>query len=396
MKILFIEACNYVDFPIGGQLSFAEQIVKVFDDELYLVGISTDGTPVGKWVKKEFNGISYNYFALHKTKKIAKKPLVPRRLTTFYHLKKHKRKILQFDFDYAMCCAPEVLIAIRDWGLTHLTYNFSGVQNPLNVSRYRYAKLISRIYDPTFYPSLKRAEFILAAADQENINYVIKSSNGILKDGDIIQFPTRINMNVFRYRDKQTIRRELNLPLDSNIIISTGRLHWLKGWKLMLEAYKEFLKTNPNSCYYFLGDGNARAEMEAYIKIENLTDNVRLLGFQSPETVSRYLNAADLYMLGSFPNGEGWSTALLEAKGCCVPMCTTKFSSAKDIIQEGIDGYVVENREPLEFAAYMQKAISLKIDPVAQEKVMRRYSASYLKDDLYQIWHLKNGKDLNN
>src|SRR5215467_2554599 len=124
MKILFIEACNYVDFPVGGQLSFAEQIVKVFRDELYLVGISTDDTPVGKWVKKELNGISYNYFALHKAKKISKKPLVPRRFTTYYHLRKYKKKILKFHFNYAMCCAPEVLVAIRNWGLQNLTYNF--------------------------------------------------------------------------------------------------------------------------------------------------------------------------------------------------------------------------------------------------------------------------------
>jgi len=396
MRILFIEACNYVDFPIGGQLSFAEQIVKVFDNELYLIGISTDDTPVGKWVKKEFNGISYNYFSLHKAKKITKKPLVPRRFSTFYYLKKYKKEILQFNFDYSMCCAPEVLVAIKDWGLPNLTYNFSGIENPLNASRYWFGKLIKGIYDPVFYPSLKKANYILAAADQENIGKVTRNSNGVLKDGDIIQFPTRINMNIFKYRDRMAMRKELGLPLDKCIIVSTSRLHWIKGWKLLLESYIEFLKVTPNSCYYFLGDGDSRPEIEAFIKTENLTDKVKLLGFQSPETIAKHLNAADLYLLGSFPNGEGWSTSLLEAKGSCVPMCTSKFSSANDIVHQAVDGYVVENRDPIEFASFMQKAISLKIDPVAQEKVMRRYSASYLKDDLFQIWHLKNGQDLNN
>ncbi len=394
MRILFIEACNYVDFPVGGQLSFAEQIVKVFGEELYLIGISTDDTPVGKWTKKEFNGISYNYFALHRAKKISGKPLVPRRFSTFYYLKKHKKKILKFPFDYTMCCSPEVLVAIKDWGLPHLTYNFSGIENPLNASRYWFGKLIKGIYEPVFYPSLKKAEFVLAAADNENISKVIRNSNGVLKDGDVIQFPTRINMNIFKYRDKMAMRRELNLPMDKCIIVSTCRLHWIKGWKLKLESFREFLKIKPNSVYYMLGDGGSRAEVEAFIKTEGLENHVRMMGFQPPERIAKYLNAADLYILGSFPNGEGWSTSLLEAKGSCTPVCVSSFSSARDIVDRGIDGYVVENRNPQEFAQYMAKAIELKIDPAEQAKRMRRYSASHLKDDLFEIWKLKNSRDI--
>lgn len=393
MRILFIEACNYVDFPIGGQLSFAEQMVKVFGDELYLIGISTDDTPVGKWVKKEFNGKIYNYFALHKAEKITGKPLVPRRLSTFYYLKKHKRKIMEFSFDYAMCCSPEVLVAIKDWNLPHLTYNFSGIENPLNSSRYWFGKLIKYIYDPYFYPALKKAEFVLAAADRENISKVTRNSNGVLKDGDIIQFPTRIKMHIFKYRDKIAMRKELGLPLDKTIVVSTSRLHWIKGWKLNMEGFTEFLKTKPDSIYYWLGDGGSRAEVEAFIKEHHIENNVKLLGFQKPETIAKYLNAADVFLLGSFPNGEGWSTSLLEAKGCCVPLCVSDFSSAKDIVDQGVDGYVAETRDPVLYAENMHKALALKIDPVAQEKKMRRYSASHLKDDLFEIWHLQNGHE---
>ncbi len=391
MKILFIEACNYVDFPIGGQLSFAEQIVKCFDDELYLVGISTDKTPIGKWVKKSFNGISYNYFALHRAKKMTGKPLIPRRFSTYYHLKKYKKEILKFQFDYSLCCAPEVLIAIRDWGLKHLTYNFSGIENPLNASRYWYGKLIKNIYDPVFYPALKRAEFVLAAADRKNIEKVTENSKGIIKKDSVIQFPTRIDMHIFRYRNKLEMRRKLNIPINTTLIVSTCRLHWIKGWKLKLEAYAEYVKSNPNSIYYMLGDGASRTEVESFIASARLSDHVKLLGFKQPEMLSKYLNAADLFMLGSFPNGEGWSTSLLEAKGSCVPLCVTNFSSAKDIVDEGIDGYVLESRDPIAFAENMKKALALKIDPVEQENRMQRYSASRLKEDLFKIWKIKYG-----
>ncbi|HMH32165.1 MAG TPA: glycosyltransferase, partial [Puia sp.] len=184
------------------------------------------------------------------------------------------------------------------------------------------------------------------------------------------------------------------LPPDVCIITTTGRLHWLKGWKLMLEAFKEFLKVKPDSYFYFLGDGDSRNDIESYVDAEKLTDRVLLPGFQPLNTLAKFLNASDLYVMGSFPNGEGWSTALLEAKGCCVPMCTSNFSSAKDIINQGVDGYVVNDRDPRTFADFMLKAITLNIDPLVQESTMRQYSASHLKDDLYKIWNLQNGKAL--
>lgn len=51
-KFLLIEGCDFVDYPTGGQLSFARQMMRTFGNRLALVGISTDDTPVGVWLKK--------------------------------------------------------------------------------------------------------------------------------------------------------------------------------------------------------------------------------------------------------------------------------------------------------------------------------------------------------
>ncbi len=52
-KILFIEICNYKDYPLGGHLSFAKHILSAFGNQLALVGCTTDDTPIGKWTKKK-------------------------------------------------------------------------------------------------------------------------------------------------------------------------------------------------------------------------------------------------------------------------------------------------------------------------------------------------------
>ena len=60
-KILFIELCNYKDYPTGGHLSFALHMLGAFGNELKLVGINTEGDDeVGKWRKKEIDTFSYS------------------------------------------------------------------------------------------------------------------------------------------------------------------------------------------------------------------------------------------------------------------------------------------------------------------------------------------------
>ena len=388
MKILYIEACNYVDFPVGGQLSFGRQMVQAFGNELDLVGITTDDTPVGKWIKKEINGVSFNYFSLHKANKVVGKPFIPRRLSTYYYLTKYRRKILNKEYENAFCNAPETLLAIQKWGIKNLTYYFSGMGNPLSISRRWYGRMIASAFDPIFLPSLKKASLILAASDTENINKTIQSSNNILQPGDIIQFPSRIDTSFFKNEDKINCRKALNLQEDKIIISTTGRLHWAKGWKFMIDAFIAFREIHPDSHLNFIGDGSDREEIELYLKDENLTENVFLLGFQSHHIIAKYLNASDLYIMGSIV--EGWATSLVEAKGCGVPICTTDFSSAKDIVQQGKDGYVVDERNEKVFAEYMMKALKLNINSHTLEKEMQKYSVQSIKTDLLMHWKAKS------
>ncbi len=65
-RILLIEVCNFTDYPIGGYLSFAKQMITAFGNQLALVGLEDDETPIGKWTKKNINGIVYDCFAVAK------------------------------------------------------------------------------------------------------------------------------------------------------------------------------------------------------------------------------------------------------------------------------------------------------------------------------------------
>ncbi len=82
--------------------------------------------------------------------------------------------------------------------------------------------------------------------------------------------------------------------------------------------------------------------------------------------------------MGSF--AEGWSTTLVEACACGVPCVVTDFSSAREMVYKGKNGYVVPNRDAALFASRMEDAVALErskvqdydkqFDYLAQSKIM--------------------------
>ena len=88
--------------------------------------------------------------------------------------------------------------------------------------------------------------------------------------------------------------------------------------------------------------------------------------------------------MGSYK--EGWSTSLSEAVACGVPACVTNFSSAKEIIQEGQNGYVVAAHNPDLFVKGMFDAIKIP-RPVYNHNI-KAYASNKLKEEITKIWDL--------
>jgi len=381
-KILYIEACNYIDFPIGGQLTFAKQMLKAYGNDLVLVGIASDRTPIRRWIKRRINGKEYDFFATHRVRIKPGKPLIPRRFIAWFYLKLSKKKVLQSHFDYCICRGPEIILAIRNWGIRNLCYYFPGMSNPLEISRRWYARILKNLWGIIFYPSLKVANVILAAADKATIDLTIKKALSFKTEIKIIPFPTRIDTDVFYFRPKNNFRVELGINSNEILVVTTGRLHWAKNHKFLIDAFEIFNKKYSNSIFIIIGNGNLFDDLFAYISSKNLNHCIKLIGFQPPEQIFKYLNIANIFVMGSII--EGWATSLLEAKACATPICTTLFSSAKQIVTDN-DGIIVENRDSIVFAEQMEIIIKNGHKYKSDPPDVSEYSVSNLRKNLSSI-----------
>ncbi len=386
-KIFIIELCNFEDYPTGGHLSFAKQMLKAFGSQVALIGYSTGSEPVREWIKKEIEGIQFDFFSVKKVKIQSKKPLIPNRIKGFYYLSRCHRKLKFLANENVFVQTPEVLFAIRNWNIKNICFRSPGVVSMLISSRYWYAKYFSNLYESILFSHLQNVDTILASTDIKSIEDFCKRSKNKIRVNQVIQFPTRIDTNIFKPFDRANARFKINFDLERKLIVTTGRLGKKKGWEFMIDCFELFKRSFPESHFYFLGDGEDRSEIEKYIIEKDLTKNVFLKGKLDAKTIALYINACDLFIMGSYI--EGWSTSLVEAIACAVPVCVTNFTSANELVSNNKNGFVCEKRDKFEFVENMNKCLTIsKSSLLKKSREMDKFSVANLKNELLMNWDI--------
>ena len=192
MDILLIEPTNFVDFPMGGILSFYNHVLAGFPDRLALAGYATDSeTPVGVWSKKKIGGRTYDYFAFKRVIPSSARPLVPARLSACWALRKYRKQILSHPHELIMTATFASLLALPHRNLKECVVVLPGVEITLRHSRYFWAKPFADLYAKLLYRRLSKTRKILAAADRVALDEFVRNSHGILTGHEPVQFPTR-------------------------------------------------------------------------------------------------------------------------------------------------------------------------------------------------------------
>ncbi len=380
--ITIIEPCDFIRFPIGGQLNFVTQLINVYEGELSLIGITTSKEiPTGQWIKLNIRGVDFDYLAVQYKDPTKIKPVIPSRLSFYLKLIFNYKIINKKLSKYVFVQAPEVMIFLRKAYNLNICYCFPGMQNPLTMSRYKWAFLFHRIFNRLFISGLNNAKIILASADINTIeNY--KNKNHLKKK--IFHFPTRIDLAKIESYSAKALKNIFNIPASHKIIITCGRINRVKGWEFAIESFAELLNNEKNVSLIFIGDGEDRPKLENELMEKNIITNVFITGFISNELVISYMKSANLAIITSFY--EGWSLAMLEELSCGLPIVSTNVSGAEQMVHNGINGYVISKRDKYLFSAAMLKALNIKKPSGFSLEIAKKYDVKRLSEDLNKIW----------
>ncbi|WP_028611934.1 glycosyltransferase [Paenibacillus harenae] len=139
---------------------------------------------------------------------------------------------------------------------------------------------------------------------------------------------------------------------DEIVILSIGRLTPEKGFELAVLACKELLNRGYKLQWNIIGEGEEKEKLMKLIQENRLEQHFKLLGPKHNPYI--YLKQADIYVHTS--KFEGKSIAIDEAKILHKPIVVTRFNTAKDQIQDGLDGLIVD-MNPMSVAAGVERLI---------------------------------------
>lgn len=124
-------------------------------------------------------------------------------------------------------------------------------------------------------------------------------------------------------------------------LLCVGRLTPQKNPMRLLATHRRLLDAGINHELWMVGDGEIRVQVEDEIKRLNISNTVKLLGFQN--NPYPFMNRADLLVCSS--NYEGYSTVVTEGLILGKPIVTTNCSGMKELLGNSEYGIVTENTD---------------------------------------------------
>jgi glycosyltransferase involved in cell wall biosynthesis len=134
-----------------------------------------------------------------------------------------------------------------------------------------------------------------------------------------------------------SLKEELKLNAEAIIILVVSRIQPNKGHRYLIDAAPAIVESNSQVHFVFAGAEDDRATLDAQIDALSLQSRFHFLGTRSD--VPDLLRQCDVFVLPSL--AEGFSLALIEAMAAGALVVATKVGGAEEVIEEGINGFLV-------------------------------------------------------
>ncbi len=153
--------------------------------------------------------------------------------------------------------------------------------------------------------------------------------------------------------DRTQYLNSLNIPENAYIIGCVARLERTKGHRYLLAAFAKLLKKYPRCRLLLIGDGPTRQEIEAQISKLGIQTSVLLTGFR--HDIPQLLSLCDLFVSASLK--EGMPYTLVEALASGTPVVATDVIGNRDIIRDGVNGFLTPAKSISGMANALAEAI---------------------------------------
>ncbi len=234
------------------------------------------------------------------------------------------------------------------------------------------------------YLALLKADAVICVSRQL---YSICTENGIAHD-KLFLIPNGVDTEYFKPLDKNKkhwIRKQLELPIDANIICFTGIADRRKRIDIAISSVAKALKEISDLYFLIIGprdekDKDFTDSLDNIIREAGISDKIRFTGYQPFEKAGQYMQASDIFLFPS--QKEGLPNALLEAMACGLCCIVADAPPMNQLIDNQKDGFLIKpvgvnNDSPQIIQLYMkQKELIKTIQTNARQKIVKVYDIS--------------------
>jgi UDP-glucose:(heptosyl)LPS alpha-1,3-glucosyltransferase len=181
-----------------------------------------------------------------------------------------------------------------------------------------------------------------------------------------------------RQRCRQEIRKKFGIDLSDWVILFVSMNFDIKGLDKLMMGLAKFKLRHPSERFKLLvvGKGDDRKYSKLAYNL-GIKDQVVFSGAVQKEILDQIYPACDIFSMPSKFDTFGMS--VLEAMAASLPVIISGNVGAKDLVKEGVNGFVIENTDNAD-------EISSRIALIMDEEVRTRMGKEAFKTVLHNTW----------
>lgn len=195
-------------------------------------------------------------------------------------------------------------------------------------------------------------------------------SHGLPDGIPVVKITPAIDINLFKTENPGI------QPTEKIVFMTTGRLHWIKGYVSVIQALAILKSQGLDFNYKIIGEGKEYERIAFAAHQLGLKENVEFLGKLLHTEVKKELEHADIYLQYSLQ--EGFCNAVLEAQAMGKLCIVSNAEGLAENVLHEQTGWVVAKQTPKQLAEKIKEVIALD----EQEKqIIRRQAVERVKNE---------------
>lgn len=238
----------------------------------------------------------------------------------------------------------------------------------------------------------KKTTGIIAISELQK--HELSEQHRICDQSKITVIPLGFDLMKFHQNlDQRRIETRLtfNISEQEIAIAIVGRLAPIKNHQLFLTIIEKVaLKTKQKLAVFIVGDGSERAAIEQRIQAMPTIENLRIVMTSWILDMGAFNAGIDIMCLTS--DNEGTPVSLIEAQAANIPIVATDVGGVRDVILDGVTGFVVPKNSPDPFVEKLlllieDEKIRVKMSQKGWNFVENKFHYSTLADNMKSYYH---------